>query len=136
MHKDFDEWNNLKKELDTTHKLPTFREREIWWCSIGLNIGHEENGKSQLFSRPVLILKKFNNHLFLGIPLTTKIKDNKYYLPIIFKEQIQCLLLSQLRILESKRLTRMKGKLTDDQFCKARKVMSEIVLGEYPTPHR
>lgn len=135
MEKDFNNWNSLKQKLDIQHKTPSFKEREIWWCSIGINIGHEENGKSELFSRPVLILRKFNNHIFLGIPLTSAVKDNKYYFPITFKEQTSCLMLSQLRILESRRLTRMKGKLSDNQFLRVRKVVSGIVMGEYPTPH-
>lgn len=58
MEKDFDNWTQIKKGLDTEHKIPFFNEREIWWCSLGVNIGYEIYGKGYVFSRPVLILKK------------------------------------------------------------------------------
>lgn len=132
--KDFDTWNNLKKKLDQRAALPSFKEREIWWCSVGINVGYEENGKSELFSRPVLILRKFNNHIFLGIPLTSVMKDNKFYFPINFAEKTSCLLLSQLRVFEGKRLTKMKGKISHQQFSEVRNLVSKIVLGEYPAP--
>ena len=80
-------------------------------------------------------MRKFNNHLFLSIPLTTKIKENRYYLPIIFKEQKQSLMLSQLRVLESKRLTKRKGKISDSQIRVIKKEIGKIIFGNYPTPH-
>ena len=43
---------------------------------------------------PVLIVRKFNPHIFFGVPLTTKIKQNPYYLPIRFKDREQCVMLS------------------------------------------
>ncbi len=30
------------------------------WCSIGINVGDEEDGKNELYERPVLVIKKFN----------------------------------------------------------------------------
>ncbi len=66
MKKDFDCWNDIKKKLDESKKTLFFKERDVWWCSIGLNVGDEENGKNQFFSRPVLVVRKFNNRLFLS----------------------------------------------------------------------
>lgn len=60
MEKNFDEWSVLKQNLDKTQKLILFKEQDIWWCSIGLNVGSEANGKNEYFSRPVLIVRKFN----------------------------------------------------------------------------
>lgn len=136
MNKDFNGWSQLKQRIDFQSKPPSFEEREIWWCSIGLNVGHEENGKSDLFSRPVLVVRKFNSHIFLGVPLTSKIKEyHRFYHKIHFKEQEQSVMLSQIRVWESKRLTRMKGKLSVEQFREVRNLLSRIVLGDYPTPH-
>ncbi|HLD76903.1 MAG TPA: type II toxin-antitoxin system PemK/MazF family toxin [Rickettsiales bacterium] len=98
MIKDFDIWNKLKTKLDSKPTPPSFKEKEIWWCSLGINIGHEENGKNQLFNRPVLVIRKFNKHIFLGIPLTTKIKYNKFYFNFVFKGNNQCAMLSQIRV--------------------------------------
>jgi mRNA interferase MazF len=58
MQKDFDKWNEQKKELDKKQKDMLFKEREIWWCNLGLNIGDEENGKGEKSTRPILIIKK------------------------------------------------------------------------------
>ena len=48
--------------------------------------------------------------------LTTKIKQNPYYLPMRFKDREQCVMLSQLRLWDGKRLTHKMGQLPDDQF--------------------
>ncbi len=116
MEKDFTDWHLLKSNLHSQSQAPTFQQREIWWCSIGLNIGYEADGKSELFSRPVLIVRKFNRHIFLGVPLTTKIKQNPYYHCTQFKGREQCVMLAQLRLLEGRRLTRKMGQLPKDQF--------------------
>ena len=54
-------------------------------------------------------MRKFNPHIFFGVPLTTKIKPNPYYLSIRFKDRVQCVMLSQLRLWDGKRLTHKKG---------------------------
>jgi mRNA interferase MazF len=66
-----------------------FQEREVWWCNIGVNIGDEEDGKSEFFSRPVLIIHKFNKKVFWGIPLTAQVKDNPNYHKIKFRDRVQ-----------------------------------------------
>jgi tRNA1(Val) A37 N6-methylase TrmN6 len=43
MNKDFDTWNTRKKTIDFSSKNPPYLERDIWWCSLGVNIGFEEN---------------------------------------------------------------------------------------------
>ncbi len=64
-HKDFDGWIDLKKLLSSKNP-PTFQEREIWWCSIGINVGFEIDGKNDKYLRPVLIFRKFNKNIFFG----------------------------------------------------------------------
>ena len=61
---DFDKWCNLKRKLDlaTPSLLVLPKEKEVWMCNLGRNIGYEENGKGSDFLRPVLILKVFNRH--------------------------------------------------------------------------
>ena len=127
MIRDFDNWNLLKKKLDSAEKLQIFKEKEIWWCSLGINIGHEENGKNQLFHRPILILKKFNSHIFLGIPLTSKIKENKFYHHFSFKGKSQCAMLSQLRTWGSERLTHRIGNLTSEEFELIKRKIKEMI---------
>lgn len=115
--KDFDTWNDFKKSLDNDNKdLPLFKERDVWWCSIGLNIGHEQDGKGDYFNRPVLVIKKFNDRLFWGIPLTTQIKDNQYYHKFILRGREQCAMLTHLRLYDASRLTNRMCQMQTEQF--------------------
>jgi mRNA interferase MazF len=117
MAKQFDDWNILKKVIDNTSSLVGFSQREIWWCRIGVNVGFEEDGKSQQFSRPVLVLRKFNKHFFLGIPLATSVKrNNPYYHVFTFQGQDISALLSQTRPYDAKRLTDRIGQVPEQTF--------------------
>ena len=54
----FGSWTKLKIRLHVSEDEPVyFREKEIWWASLGANIGYEQDGKNDNFERPVLILK-------------------------------------------------------------------------------
>jgi len=48
--------------------------------SLAKNIGFEQNGSGESFYRPVMIVKKFNNHMFWTIALSTKQKRFDFYL--------------------------------------------------------
>lgn len=116
MEKDFNRWNDTKIKIDVSPKTTVFKEREIWWCSIGINVGHEENGKGDKFNRPILIIKKFNKRLFWGIPLTTQIKDNIHYHGFTFNNKSQCAMLTQLRLWDATRLNNRMGQLGKKEF--------------------
>ena len=47
---------------------------EVWMGVIGKNIGYEQNGTGNNFSRPVVIVSKFNNKMFWAMSLSTKQK--------------------------------------------------------------
>jgi len=49
---EFDVWNKKKQELDVVAHRKNFYEREVWWASLGKNIGVEINGKHELFCAP------------------------------------------------------------------------------------
>jgi mRNA interferase MazF len=127
MEKDFIKWHELKDKLQKSKNLPYFQEREIWWCSLGANVGCEEDGKNKLFSRPILIVRKFNSSMFWGVPLTTLIKENKYYYTMKFQDKTICAMLSQLKVMDSKRLTTKMGQITDKQGVKIKEVLKEII---------
>ena len=65
MQKDFDKWNLEKKSIHSNQEFPFYNEREIWWCSLGVNVGFEQDGTGQKFDRPVLVIKGFNKNTFL-----------------------------------------------------------------------
>lgn len=106
--KDFDQWNEIKKgteekELD---KEVYFNPREIWWCSLGINLGVETDGKNDKFERPVLIFRVFNKHMAWVLPITGSQKDGRFYFKIRYGNEDRFVMLSQIRTISTKRLLR------------------------------
>ncbi|MET0155395.1 MAG: type II toxin-antitoxin system PemK/MazF family toxin [Rickettsiales bacterium] len=116
MQKDFDGWIVQKKKAHHAHERPMFKEREVWWCGLGANVGDEQDGKGQSFSRPVLVLKKFNRNIFIGIPLSTQLKDKPYYYKFHFKGIEQSLILSQIRLMDAKRFRDKMGDVPSHEM--------------------
>ena len=118
MEKDFFEWAKVKTDVQQRDE-PFFYERELWWCSLGTNVGNETNGKNDLYERPVLIVKKFNKTQLWAVPLTTRRagkKSNRYYVETNSTGRTAHIVLSQLRTVSSKRLTRKMGTMGDEEF--------------------
>ncbi|HEY4515136.1 MAG TPA: type II toxin-antitoxin system PemK/MazF family toxin [Candidatus Paceibacterota bacterium] len=128
--KDFDIWNTEKKNLEEVgHDSLIFHEREIWWCSIGLNLGHEQDGKNERFERPVLILKKFNNKVAWVLPMSTQLKTGKYYYSIEHDGREFSIILSQLRLASTKRFRRFVRKISPHQFTEIQDRIIALVRG-------
>ncbi|MDP3661360.1 MAG: type II toxin-antitoxin system PemK/MazF family toxin [bacterium] len=102
----FLDWAKLKPRIHFTESDVYFKERQIWWASIGQNIGSEENGKHGNFERPVIIFKKFNPQTFLAVPISTHAKEGAHRLVFINNDARFIANLSQMRVLSSKRLLR------------------------------
>ena len=119
MISNYDKWNTLKKKIEeSNHNPPYFKERDVWWLSVGMNIGYEEYGKGEKFVRPVLVVKKYNRHIFFGVPLTTRLKDNPYYLEIILQRKNISALISQMRSFSTKRMSNKLGELDQEEYLK------------------
>ena len=115
--KDFDAWGARKKAIHAQSHGPNFyHTREVWWCSIGINIGVEMDGKHASHSRPVLVLRRFNKHMFWGIPFTTATREGYSYFRVAHIGGPSWAILNQLRIFSSKRLLRRIDTITVDQF--------------------
>ena len=128
--KHFLEWIKLKERLhESDAKVPFFKEGEVWWCALGENIGVEMNGKSGKFSRPVCVFKKLSSDGFLGIPLSTKNKEGTWYVPIVHKEINVVAVLSQIRMISSKRLLEKQGELDQADLRKIREGFYQLYLG-------
>ena len=108
---------NAREDIDTIF----FREKEVWWTALGVNIGFEQDGKGEEFRRPVLILKKFNKYVVLVVPLTTKIKkDNKYFMScsVVDDGTLRMVVISQVRLIDTRRLIDKLGVADEDSFVK------------------
>ncbi len=132
--KDFDKWNERKKEVDKSILLDDFffYEREIWWCSMGKNIGVEVNGKDEGFERPGIILRVFNKDMVWILPITSSVKKSKFYYNFIFNKIEQFVMLTQIKTISSKRLRRKIGTISDSDFEKILTEFISLVKNETP----
>jgi mRNA-degrading endonuclease toxin of MazEF toxin-antitoxin module len=113
----FVEWTKLKIRLHIRDDQDIyFYEREIWWVSLGINIGFEQDGKHNNFERPVLVLKKFGAKTLWILPMTSKEKVGIFYYHIEYQGKNYFLILSQLKLISSKRLLRKIRTLSEDEF--------------------
>ena len=118
MQKDFDKWNELKKKIEAETIEPNRfpKEGEVWMSSVGKNIGFEQNGSGDNFSRPILIIKKFNNHMFWAVSLSTKQKNFDFYFNFIDPNNNKVsAILAQLKLISIKRLNRKLYDLPETQ---------------------
>ena len=104
MNKDFKEWHNQKSDLHENKVRAFFHEREVWFASVGMNIGFEQDGRGDTFLRPVIVLKKFNNEVLWCIPLTRNQKIGKYYYLFSLGSEVSTAILFQIRLIDCKRL--------------------------------
>ena len=123
----FTDWTKLKISLHISEKEIYFNSGQIWWVSLGQNIGSEQNGKNINFERPILILKKFNAGTFLSVPISTKIKKGQYYYIFTNEHGTFCVNLSQIRLISSKRLLRLTGKMNKTDFDTIRTKIKEFL---------
>ena len=118
--KHFDEWMGLKEELHFNAKMPRILEGEVWWCSFGENVGVEINGKSAIFTRPVLIMKKLSKLGFMGIPLTSQEKQGSWYTEFEFLGKKEWAALCQARVMSVSRLHAKMGRIPESDLEKVR----------------
>lgn len=119
MQKDFKKWHDKKSQINEIEKRPFFHEQEIWFCHLGANIGFEQDGSGEDFQRPAVIIRKFNSEVCWVIPLSKSDKRNKYYFPFKFDDKITSVaILSQIRLLDARRLSRRIGTMREDDFKK------------------
>ena len=106
MKKSYEEWHKKKTDIEHSNNVRIFfHEREVWWCSLGANVGFEQDGKGIKFARPVLVFKKFNKEVFWALPLSTRIKKGKFYAFVDLHDEIpRVAIISQLRLIDGKRL--------------------------------
>ncbi len=129
MDKDFDNWNEEKKHIHgQSEYLPLYHEREIRWCRLGVNIGFEQDGTGAEHSRPMLIMKGFSRQVCLVVPLTTSTKKNKYHVRIgDVAGKKSSVIISQLRLIDTKRLDQHIATLNQEMFEVVRKAVKDLL---------
>lgn len=126
----FDDWSELKKCLNSKVHFPRISEGDVWWCSMGKNIGVEINGKNEKFSRPVIVFKKLSVFGFLAVPMSTQKHSGPWYVPLTFHSRDQVAVLSQIRIISVARLYKRFGSLSKRDFQLVRDGFKKLYIKE------
>lgn len=131
MDKEYNSWNKIKKEIAFDTINVGFKNRDIFYINMGKNIGFEQDGKGVNFVRPVVVIKGFNKFMFLSIPLSTKIKEGKFYYNFKFNKKDEIVeniaLLSQIRLFSTKRLLNKIGMMNIDDFNKMKNKFKDLI---------
>lgn len=114
--KDFDTWNGVKKDLNKAEgKL--YKQRDIWWYSLGVNVGFEQDGTGKAYERPVVVLRGFSRAVCLMVPLTTSTKENKYHIDVgVVNGKRAAAIISQVRLIDTRRFIDKIGMLEVEMF--------------------
>jgi mRNA interferase MazF len=127
MEKDFFGWAKIKQEVQERKRPPFFGVGQIWWCSLGANVGNEQDGKGPAFVRPVVVLTKFNEQSCLVIPLTGRERSGRYYVPLgDVTGRPSSAILSQVRLIDSKRLLQKIGSISRAQHATLKNLIVQL----------
>ncbi len=127
MEKDFNSWNIEKKRINNEKRIVFAHPREVWWCSLGINVGAEIDGKNNNFERPVLVLKVYNKETLLVLPITTKIKNDSFHCLVKIKSGTAWVKLTQARVISNLRLLRKVDVLSETEFEKVKKEFNKFI---------
>lgn len=116
MSKDFSKWIQLKANLDAMPGTAFAHPREIWWCSLGANVGVETDGKNENFERPVIVMRVYNTQSMLVLPLTSKERNDRFHHKIATAQKESWVKLTQARVVSNKRLLRKVDVLGQKDF--------------------
>ncbi len=123
----FDKWNILKQKLQSRKHHFYIKQGDIYFLSIGQNIGYETYGKDEMFLRPVLVFKKLNRYTFIGIPLTTKAKEGDRYFSFQYKQDKKSTAqIAQMRMFDIKRIEYRSGRISREDFDKLKKKVVKL----------
>lgn len=114
--KDFAAWSRLKERLHNSISRAFAHPREIWWCSLGVNVGAEIDGKHENFERPVIVMRVYNKDTLLVLPITTRPKADPFHFEIDTDQKVAWVKLTQMRVISNKRLLRKVDILGEPQF--------------------
>jgi mRNA interferase MazF len=127
MKKDFKNWHNKKTSIDNIPERPFFHEKEIWFCYLGVNVGFEQDGMGEDFLRPVVVVKKFNDQIFWGLPLTRSKRTGKYYFAFQFDGKESKVILSQIKLIDAKRLSYFIGEMSEKDFNELKEKIKQLL---------
>ena len=116
--KNYQKWMIVKSKINNSKKIRRINEGDVLWAAIGENVGVEIDGKSDKYSRPVVVLKKHSNLCFTGIPLTSQLHEGTWYSHFIFQGKRQTAVLIQTKLMDVRRVYSRIGELSKADYSK------------------
>lgn len=123
----FEKWITLKEKIHHKKMVSRINEREVCFVNLGKNIGYEQDGKNEKFERPVVALKKFGLFTFVGLPLTSKPKKGKFYFPFQLNGKTSYVILSQIRLFDTRRIERKMGYMEKEGFAEMKEKLKILL---------
>ena len=131
MEEIFDKWNEVKKVVQNDEKIRLFKQRDIFFINMGQNVGFEQNGKGENFVRPIIILKRITNQMFLGIPLSSQLKKGDWFFEFEFdtKDDVSrnIAIIPQIKMFSSRRLLNKIGVMKIEDFEKMKDKIKKFI---------
>lgn len=134
--KNFNKWNNEKQLIEKNSREVFGYPREVWWCSLGINIGAEIDGKNENFERPVIIMKVYNKETMLVLPTTSRERNDKFHTAIEINTVVEntkdnykkmvYVKLTQARVISNKRLIRKVDVINENDFRRIQDVFRDF----------
>jgi mRNA-degrading endonuclease toxin of MazEF toxin-antitoxin module len=123
----FDKWNKIKQKVSKKEPIQ-FKQGEIYFMSVGENIGYEIYGHGELFLRPVLVYRKLSSTAFVGIPLTSKQREGNYYFTFKYTTKtLSTACINQIRTFDIRRNKYYDGYINVKDFTRLRDKVKEFM---------
>ena len=104
-----------------------FKEWEIWWSNIWVNIKTESCWKWKKFRRPVLVFKKLSSDMWIVIPLSSQIKEWTWFTQYKIHWKIYNALLYQVKMMHINRFTVREWEIDIHDFNKIKKRFKKLL---------
>ena len=133
-YKDYLNWTPIKSKINNAHLSNNkshhtrIRAREIYWIHFGENIGQEQDGKSELFTRPGVVLKTYGLNLLTVLPLTTNKKNDRFHFAFDIEGVVSSAILSQIRSIDSARVGTKIGKMDSMIFTSMKAKLADLLF--------
>jgi mRNA interferase MazF len=123
------DWIKVKIRIEISNTSLFPYKKEIWWACLGQNIGVEMNGKHENFERPVLVIHVFNTYSLLVAPITSTENKHIYCIPMVNpSEELNTIVISQIRTISTKRLLRKAGVVDDKTFTTTIQAITSLII--------
>ena len=97
---------------------------------MGVNVGFEQDGTGEHFDRPVVVIRGFNESIFIGLALTGRKRNGTFYFPVgRIEDREASAILSQVRLIDTKRLVRKITMLDEVVFKELKEKLKKALFG-------